>query len=150
MARVTNEREDGPSGSCRRMAEIVGARAIAFVDRGGGIIHGHNLTSRAGREVRAGKRMRDVISLDVGQETLVLWPNPYAPFFGDEELRILSTLTALSGIAFDRARLAAQELAARESLERANELKSNFVALAAHELRTPSPRSTGSSRRSTP
>jgi signal transduction histidine kinase len=136
MARVTNEREVAER-VLPPMAQIVGARAIAFVDRRGGIIHGHNLTPAQVAEVRAGKRMRDVISLDVGQETLVLWPNPYAPFFGDEELRILSTLTALSGIAFDRARLAAQELAARESLERANELKSNFVALAAHELRTP-------------
>jgi signal transduction histidine kinase len=137
MARVASEREVAER-VLPPMAEIVGARAIAFLDRAGGILHGHNLSEAQLAQVRAGNvRTSDVLSVDVGQETLVLWPNPYFPFFGDEELRLLSTLTALSGIAFDRARLAAHERQARETLERANELKSNFVALAAHELRTP-------------
>jgi len=137
MARAVSE-EEVAERVLPPMAEIVGARAIAFVHRGGGILHGHNLSEAQVAQLRAGSpRTPDVLSLDVGEETLVLWPNPYFPFFGDEELRLLSTLTALSGIAFDRARLAAQERKARETLERANELKSNFVALAAHELRTP-------------
>ncbi|HUZ80809.1 MAG TPA: ATP-binding protein [Gaiellaceae bacterium] len=68
---------------------------------------------------------------------LVVWASPYAPFFGDEELRILETVTALTGIALDRVRLFEQEHSSRLALERANEVMANFVALAAHELRTP-------------
>ena len=42
-----------------------------------------------------------------------------------------------SGLALDRVRLFQAEHETRLALERANEVKSNFVALAAHELRTP-------------
>jgi signal transduction histidine kinase len=69
--------------------------------------------------------------------TLLVWTSPYAPFFGEDELRILETVTALTGIALDRVRLFEQEHESRVALERANEVMSNFVALAAHELRTP-------------
>jgi signal transduction histidine kinase len=62
---------------------------------------------------------------------------PFAPFFGEEELRIARTTGELTVLAVDRARLYAQERDARVSLERANQLMTNFVALAAHELRTP-------------
>ncbi len=42
-----------------------------------------------------------------------------------------------SGLALDRVRLFQAEHEARVALERANEVKTNFIALAAHELRTP-------------
>jgi len=66
-----------------------------------------------------------------------VWTSRYAPFFGEEELRLLRTLGALTGLALDRARLFAHEHESRVALERADELKSNFIALVAHELRTP-------------
>jgi two-component system sensor histidine kinase KdpD len=50
---------------------------------------------------------------------------------------VLRTLTALTGIALDRVRLFEQEHEARLALEHANAVMTNFVALAAHELRTP-------------
>jgi two-component system sensor histidine kinase KdpD len=69
--------------------------------------------------------------------TFVAWTSPYAPFFGDDELRLLGTIAALTSTALDRVRLFEQEHETRLALERANELMTNFVALAAHELRTP-------------
>jgi signal transduction histidine kinase len=66
-----------------------------------------------------------------------VWTTPYAPFFGGEELALLRTLGALTGLALDRVRLFQEEHEARVQLERANQVKTNFVALAAHELRTP-------------
>jgi signal transduction histidine kinase len=137
MARVSDEREVAER-VLPPMADIVGAHAVAFVDRSGRLLHGHNLTDDQVRAIEgADDAGPELMRLEVGQATLLVWVNPYAPFFGDEELRLLRTLTALSAIAFDRARLAAHERSAREALEHANELKSNFVSLAAHELRAP-------------
>jgi signal transduction histidine kinase len=53
------------------------------------------------------------------------------------EQSLLRALGDLTGLALDRTRLFAQERTARAALERADALKSSFVALAAHELRTP-------------
>jgi K+-sensing histidine kinase KdpD len=69
--------------------------------------------------------------------TFVAWTSPYAPFFNEDELRALHTIVGLTATALDRARLFEQEHETRLALERANELMTNFVALAAHELRTP-------------
>ena len=69
--------------------------------------------------------------------TFVAWTSPYAPFFHEDEIRTLHTIVGLTATALDRVRLFEQEHATRLALERANELMTNFVALAAHELRTP-------------
>jgi signal transduction histidine kinase len=78
-----------------------------------------------------------VLEIEMPDGSLVVWTTPYAPFFGDEELQLLRTLGALTAVALDRVRLFEQERLARLALEQAAELKTNFVALAAHELRTP-------------
>lgn len=74
---------------------------------------------------------------EAGSARLVVWTSPYAPFFGHEEVGLLETLGALTGITLDRVRLYEREHAMRVALERSNEVMTNFVALAAHELRTP-------------
>jgi len=68
---------------------------------------------------------------------MVVVASPYAPFFGSDEIELLRSLGALTGLALDRSRLFVQEREQRIALERADEMKSNFIALAAHELRTP-------------
>ena len=110
------------------MAAIVGASAVAVRGADGDVIAFHERDSEA-----------ETYELEVPFEggSLVVWASPYAPFFGEEELSLLRTLAALTGIALDRVRLFEQEREMRQALERADELKSNFVSLAAHELRTP-------------
>ena len=67
---------------------------------------------------------------------LIVWTSPYAPFFGDDELRILETVAAMTGIALDRVRLFEQEHSSR--LARARERGDGELRRArAHELRTP-------------
>ena len=109
------------------MARIVGARSVLLLDRRGEVLarHGPELDEGAGQRVE----------IPVG--SVVVWSSAYAPYFGDDELATLRTLAALTALAIDRVRLFAQEQAARRALERADELKTSFIARAAHELRTP-------------
>jgi signal transduction histidine kinase len=124
-------------------AQIVGARAIAIRNEEGQVVAAWNLPDDAWDSLGLGLRPpklwddADVVDVDTPSGTLVVWTTPYAPFFGDEELALLRTLGVLTGLALDRVRLFQAEHQARLALERADELKSNFVALAAHELRTP-------------
>jgi signal transduction histidine kinase len=112
------------------MARIVGARGVALEDPSGRRIGTYG-----------------VVDGDAEAAALTAWAFPFgrllvhtstfAPYFGDEERKLLQTLGSLTGLALDRARLFTQEREARVALERADELKSEFVALAAHELRSP-------------
>lgn len=110
------------------MAEIVGARAVELRNPEGELLGTHGDTSDGeGRTV----------TVDGPAGQVKLWTSTYTPFFGAEELAVVRSLAALTALALDRARLFAHERGTREALERADELKTNFVALAAHELRTP-------------
>jgi signal transduction histidine kinase len=111
------------------MARMVGARGIALESGEGRVIGAYG---SLGDEVGG-----DLARLPFPFGTLVVRTSSFAPFFGDEERKLLQALGSLTGLALDRARLFAQERDARQTLERADELKSHFVALAAHELRSP-------------
>jgi len=111
------------------MAEMVGARGIVLEGLDGTVVAEH----RAGEDDPNG----DVRRLEFPFGTIVVRTSAFAPFFGDEERKLLYALGSLTSLALDRSRLFAQERQAREALERADELKSQFVALAAHELRSP-------------
>jgi signal transduction histidine kinase len=125
-------------------ANIVGARAMAIRNDDGGIVAAWNVPDSAlvslerGDDAPALWNDATVVNIDVADgSSMIVWTSPYAPFFGDEELRLLRTLGALTGLALDRVRLFQAEHEARIALERADEVKTNFIALAAHELRTP-------------
>jgi two-component sensor histidine kinase len=124
------------------MADIVGARAVAIRDSDGSVLGAYNVPEGILETLQEGGPppaldSEHVLELDMPDGSLVVWTNPYAPFFGDEELALVRTLGALTAVALDRVRLFEQEHVARLALEQADELKTNFVALAAHELRTP-------------
>lgn len=107
-------------------ADLVGARGLAMYDGGGRLLAQHGRTGGV-----------DGLQVELPGLSIVAWTSPYAPFFADDEQRLLETIGALTATALDRVRLFEQEHSARLALERANELMTNFVALAAHELRTP-------------
>jgi signal transduction histidine kinase len=123
-------------------AALVGARAIAIRDADGSVVGAWNVPAEAWPALSRGSGElpaagAELLDLDLNDGSLVVWTSPYAPFFGEDELTLLRTLGALTGVALDRVRLYEAEHDARLALERANEVKANFVALAAHELRTP-------------
>jgi signal transduction histidine kinase len=117
------------------MAEVVGARAIFIVDEDGEVLGSHGAPPQALDSVLEDER--GVFTIEMPDGRLVVQAGPYAPFFGWEEIELLRSVGAMTGLALDRSRLFVAEREAREALERADEVKSNFIALAAHELRTP-------------
>jgi signal transduction histidine kinase len=125
---LATSQEEIAARMLRPGAEIVGAEAIAVRNEEGRIVGEHG---------RAPSGSEPTIVQMPGGGSLLVWTTPYAPYFGSEELAMLRTLGTLTGLALDRVRLFEQEHAARLELERANQVKTNFVALAAHELRTP-------------
>jgi two-component system sensor histidine kinase KdpD len=112
------------------MAEIVGARAIEIYNE-----EGREIGSYGSETERVEDAQMFEFDLPLGK--LTVHASPYAPFFGSEELRVLEVLASFTGIALDRVRLFQQEHEVRLALERADEVKTNFIALASHELRTP-------------
>ena len=124
-------------------AAIVGAHAIAIRNADGRVVGAWNVPGDAWSSLEPGRDSArlwpeaEVVEVEVPGGSLIVWTSPYTPFFGDEELALLRTLGGLTGLALDRVRLYQTEHEMRLALERANEVKANFVALAAHELRTP-------------
>ena len=116
------------------MAEIVGARALCLRNDEGQSVGSYGLPEGAEEPEVADAQIFEV---EIPAGSLTVWASPYAPFFGREELRMLETVGALTGLALDRVRLFQHEHEARLALERADEIKTNFIALASHELRTP-------------
>ncbi len=107
-------------------AALVGARGLAIYGDGDELLATYGTTGDG-----------EGIRIEQPGATIVAWTSPYAPFFGDDELRVLGAVAGLTATALDRVRLFEQEHETRLALERANEVMTNFVALAAHELRTP-------------
>lgn len=108
------------------MASMVGAAGAELRAPDGSILGVHG--------VPEGERVD--VALPSGG-AVVVHTSAYAPYFGSDELRALRTIGSLTELALDRSRLFSQERQAREVLEQADELKTNFIALAAHELRNP-------------
>ena len=57
--------------------------------------------------------------------------------FSEEDGRVLMTLAAQAAVAIENARLVTALQKAYEQLNRVDQIKSNFIAIASHELRTP-------------
>jgi signal transduction histidine kinase len=106
--------EDVASRVLEPMGRIVGARAMALWDSEGRLV---------GAVGDPGNQDEDALDLEIEGNRLRVWQSRYAPYFGDEERRSLLTLGAMMGLALDRTRLFAHQR--------------HFVALAAHELRSP-------------
>lgn len=127
---------------------LVGADGIAIVDSDGQILALHGIDVGAARQVAAqvdsqnrallvatpGSSLRDAVvlplPLDTGVGAMVVVSGPLTPFFGTDEVSRLRAYAANITAALDRARVT-ERLAALEKV------KSQFLNLASHELRSP-------------
>jgi signal transduction histidine kinase len=107
-----------------QMANLVGARGVALLDAEGEVLGIYGVEP----DTPGGARF------DLGQGAVIAWIGPYAPLFAQEEFELLRALGGFSLLAWQRK---SQVVAERRALEEADQLKSNFIALASHELRTP-------------
>jgi signal transduction histidine kinase len=110
------------------MGNMVGADAIALVDERGQVLGAHGIEPSAVATSGAPERV------ELSQGSVVVWTGPLAPFFAQEEFELLRSVGGFSLLAYQRKTTVVAE---RRALEEADQLKTNFIALASHELRTP-------------
>ncbi|HVH65744.1 MAG TPA: HAMP domain-containing sensor histidine kinase [Candidatus Acidoferrum sp.] len=127
---------------------LVGADGIAMVDADGQTLAIQGIAEDTARQLAAqadndgrprlvatpGSTVRDAIvvplPLDAGVGAMVVVSGPFTPFFGTDEVNRLRAYSANIISALDRARVT-ERLAALEKV------KSQFLNLASHELRSP-------------
>lgn len=127
---------------------LVGADGIAIVDADGKILALQGMQIDAARQLAAqvdtqgqaqpastpGSTLKDAVvlplPLDAGTGAMVVVSGPFTPFFGTDEVSRLRAYSANVTAALDRARVT-ERLAALEKV------KSQFLNLASHELRSP-------------
>ena len=122
------------------VVNLLGGRGAALIDAEGVVL------GQRGLEPDEVDTLRDQVSLgteyyealEVGDchiipmETgwLVVISGPFTPFFGTDEMQMLSAASVMADLALGRAKLFELETQAREAMR-------DFVAIASHDLRTP-------------
>jgi signal transduction histidine kinase len=88
---------------------------------------------RLARKVRDEGETATLFAVD----RIIVKAGPASPFFGADERRLLETLSAFAELAEERADLLSRERDANERLRQLDQLKTEFVAMVAHDLRSP-------------
>ncbi|MCW2921137.1 MAG: two-component sensor histidine kinase [Thermoleophilia bacterium] len=92
--------------------------------------------SRIAEEARARDHEHDDHAIIVVDRIIVVC-GPAAPFFSDTERQLLDNISAFTQLAEDRARTLEIERESNERLRQVDQLKTEFVAMVAHDLRSP-------------
>lgn len=117
------------------VVSIIGARGAALVGAEGQVIATHgvseamlqDLSDAAPKALTTETLTERLLVLPFEFGTLVVWASPYTPFFGREEVGLITSLGALTDVAMERAALFRSVETARTELEEVN------VALARRE-----------------
>ena len=142
---------DRPTLARRSVAwamRLVGAESGAIVDADGQVLAVEGMSADTARELAAkvdregqaqllttpgsprGNAILIPLRLDAGVAAMVVISGPFTPFFGTEEVGQLRAYSVNITAALDRARVT-------ERLNALDKMKSQFLNLASHELRSP-------------
>ena len=113
---------------------VLAARAVALV-HGGDVLAASGLDQQSAAQLEVGDGTATTHALTDG--ALHVWPNPYTPFFADEESDLLERLSVLADLALARTGLLEREQEARRELEASNAELESFVYSASHDLKSP-------------
>ncbi|MCW2950601.1 MAG: two-component sensor histidine kinase [Thermoleophilia bacterium] len=113
---------------------MTGGRGAVLLDATGAAIAWSDI-DEAGAHALASLSARESAALTGGR--IVVGVGPATPFFGAEERRLLDTLSAFGQLAEERAGLLTLERQANQRLREVDQLKTEFVAMVAHDLRSP-------------
>lgn len=138
------------------MAKLVAARGIAMLDYDGNVIALHGVTREDALEAqshfpdaehRAQKRellarglpgqANPVLPMDFPFGIMLVWIDPYMPFFGREEFELTRNLGGIFALVLQTQKDLAEQTERAEQMAQLSKLKDEFVAMASHELRTP-------------
>jgi signal transduction histidine kinase len=105
-------------------AEIVGGTRAELIDEEGNVVASHSPPHSYGGsagEGQEGQIRYEDIALRPPYGYVRVWTTPHTPFFGDDELRLLHSLGAVTDLALQRTFLLENERRARSQLEVVNE-----------------------------
>jgi signal transduction histidine kinase len=133
--------EDVMEGLLPVGTRMVGAQSLVLIDQSEKVVAYHGVTKSEADEIARCARNHDpdpnLVRCDIELGSLLATVSAVTPFFGDDELSLLEAIAALASAAVDRAMVLEREFEANERLQRLNELKNEFVAVVAHDLRSP-------------
>ncbi|HVE94541.1 MAG TPA: ATP-binding protein [Acidimicrobiales bacterium] len=118
-------------GLLPHVARTIGARGATLTAHNGTELAAYGDMSPAGDTASA------PVLMELRSATLSVATDSFTPFFGREEVGLLTRLSSLTDVALRRAELADRERATAAELETANVSMREFVAIASHDLRTP-------------
>jgi signal transduction histidine kinase len=120
-------------GNAALLADVAGTPLAVFgmeLDEAEEI--GRGLASQGTAQIQPG-----LLALPLRSGWLVVKATPYTPFFGRDELELLSSIGVFVDLASERARLFEGERQARVGLERANTELEAFLYSVSHDLKSP-------------
>ena len=125
---------------------LTGASGAVLVDEDRAPVAWHGIDASEAERITEEARTRDVdhgADVDhvdhaiISVDRIVVVCGPAAPFFSDTERQLLDNISAFAALAEDRARTLELEREANERLRQVDQLKTEFVAMVAHDLRSP-------------
>lgn len=120
---------------------MVGGRGALLLDEHGVVIGSWGtsdvLVHRFADAVARGERTSEWIMHPYDRGGIVVIVSPVTPVFGRDEMAVLDTVAGFASLALHRAEAFDRERETNERLKQVDQLKNEFVAMVAHDIRSP-------------